>query len=193
MKRAMRRPFRRVSRHSAVFFGCVVAVALAFAGINGCLMTYDPDGVELANTDTTPSMSIVSPTPNQMFTDCTGHSFAVCLRVEIDLRNVRLVPKWGQANVAGEGYLYVTVAPTDNPEQNIIIANPGDEGIVETNFTIDLGNLPDGAWTLRVEVRNNDRTPYELGPDGQLDLPDDPTPDDIATIGPISVDFRKSS
>ena len=173
MKRAMSRPSKRVSRHSAVFFGCVVAVALALAGINGCLMTYDPDGVDLPYTDTTPSMLIVSPTANQMFADCTGHDFSVCLPVEIDLRNVDMVPKWGEENVAGEGHLYVTVAPTGDPGA----ANPitaVDQGVVERNFTIDISNLPDGSWTLRVEVRNNDRTLH-------------------VTVEPVSVDFRKSS
>lgn len=174
MKRPMSRPFERVSRHSAVFFGCLVAVALAFTGITGCLITYDPDGVDLVNTDTTPSMTIVTPTANQMFSDCEGHSFNICLPVQIDLRNVTLLPKWGEENVDGEGYLYVTVAPTDQPGEGFPIANPGDEGVVATDFTIDLDGLPDGNWTLRVEVRNNDRSLH-------------------ATIEPVSVDFRKSS
>ena len=118
-----------------------------------------------------PSMSVISPTPNQVFNDCEGHSFAVCVPVEIDLRNVTLVPKWGQDNVEGEGHLYVTVAPTGEPEAAIPITAV-DQGVVERNFTIDISALPDGDWTLRVEVRNNNRSQH-------------------AQISPVSIDFAK--
>lgn len=124
------------------------AMALA-VGTAGCLITYDPDAVELAEpVDTSPRLFVLSPQPDQRVGDD--------LQVRLEVRNFNLVPKWGQANVEGEGHLFVLIDGTS--------VTPTEEGVVATDFSVDVRALAgDGETrhTLEVQVRNNDRTRFE--------------------------------
>lgn len=137
----------------------------------GCICT-EADGVIETNCPP-PQMTVISPTPFQLYSSCADSRYEVCITVEIELQGIVLVERWGQPNAYGYGYLFVTVAPQSEPGAASPITPP-DEGIVDTNFTIDVSSLPNGTYTLRVELRNNDRSLHE-------------------TIPPVSVDFRKSS
>lgn len=137
-----------MTRQAWTVFVAAVAVA-ATIGVTACIISYDADEVELNEPqDTAARIHVVSPVPNAEVGDF--------LEVHLRLENLTLVEKWGEANVEGEGHLSVYI--DDHP-----VAAPG-EGIAIPDFAVGVAGL--GASTntnhvLRIQVLNNDRTPYE--------------------------------
>lgn len=155
--------------------GCPGVVLLVGLVIAGCAGSAEDEGgfAQDAHDDrhSSPSMAVSSPTPGQAFDDCQNAQFDVCVPVVVVLQHVDLVANCGQPNVEGEGHLFVTVGPAGNPGNPI---TSSDAGIIDTNFTIDISPLQDGVYTLRVELRNNDRTLY-------------------SGLSPVTVDFSKGA
>ena len=127
---------------------CAWAVVGTIAlGFTGCLISYNPDDVELAPHDETARVTLVSPEPNEQV--------ANFLEVHLTVDNITLVERWGEPNVEGEGYLRVYI------DGNSI--TPDNEGIAFSDFAVDVSGLGASEQTphlLVVETLNNDGTPY---------------------------------
>ena len=139
----------------------VVMLVLAF-GVSGCLITYDPDSVELSDAGLIyecaqgeRSLNVFSPTEGQEVS-------SDLLEVEIVVCGITLVEKWGQENVEGEGHLVVSVDGR--------YAHAPGEGLITPHFALPLDDFGAGSHVFRVQVRNNDLT-------------------EITDIGPVEVSF----
>lgn len=135
-----------MTRQAWIVFVAVAAVA-ATLGVTACIISYDPDAVELSEQSTAARVNVLTPEPDTQV--------AEFLEVHLRVENLTLVPNWGEANVEGEAHLAVFI-------DGHAVAAPG-EGIALSDFAIGvagLGASSQSTHTLRIEVLNNDRTPY---------------------------------
>jgi hypothetical protein len=152
---------QKVERWCARAILCGLCAFVA-AGAGGCLITYDPDSVELEGGDTRPRVNVLQPVPQQEVGDD--------LLVELDVRNFALVAPDGRANAPNEGHVLAFIDGA---------AVAGGVAIVTASFHItgldDTLSHDEGAnvHRLRIEVHQNDGTPYDENP------------------GPVEVDFIK--
>lgn len=131
----------------------LVVMAVMALGISGCLITYDPDSVELADvgstylcTESERSLNVLSPTDEMEIS-------SDILVVDIVVCGIDLVEKWGQENSEGEGHLVVSVDGR--------YAHPPGEGLVTCRFGLPLDDFDPGDHVFRAQVRNNDLTEIE--------------------------------
>jgi hypothetical protein len=135
----------------------MLSLAIVMASSVGCIMTYDPDSVSLADVTevdqcqpSARSLTVSIPAPG-MVLEPNGDGLYI-LEVKVTVCGVDLVATWGQTNVANEGHLTVSI--------DHIMAHPADQGIAGDHFGIQLPPevATPGTHTLRVTVRNNDLT-----------------------------------
>lgn len=69
-------------------------------GLSGCLIAYDPDGVELGTVDGTPKLIVTSPTE--------GESVETILRIRLEATNFSLVDPGGD-NVETQGHVRIYI------------------------------------------------------------------------------------
>jgi hypothetical protein len=136
-------------RHKKSVLATLSLAALLAGVAGGCLITYDPDGVELAETDTTPRLAIVSPTAGEVVQDC--------LRVRVNYFNLELVdPATHPDPVDGQGHYHIEI--DGNPlGQNLALTGAG------VDVPLRILNFAKGReHSVTIRTENNDNTPHAV-------------------------------
>ena len=82
------------------------------------------------------------------------------IRVSVRVSNFKLVPKYGQPYVAGEGHLhyYMGVGGPATPGSSGVVAQVTYISSTETSYT--WADVPPGIHSFSVELANNDHSPF---------------------------------
>ena len=122
---------------------------IAILGLSGCLISYDPDGVDLVGGGSEPRLVVTSPTPMQEIDDI--------LRIQMEVHNFVLVDPAGRSNADGEGHVKIYI----NGEPIV----SGDGPTYRTSIPVQVCSLGRGEpveYSLQIVPSNNDGTPHAV-------------------------------
>lgn len=136
---------RRLNTNSVRLF--LWAGIIAILGLSGCLISYDPDSVDLVGGGSEPRLLVTSPSPGQEVEDI--------LRIQMEVHNFLLVDPAGRENADGEGHvkIYINGVP--------IVDNDGPT--FRTSIPVQvcsLGRERAAEYNLTIVPSNNDGTPH---------------------------------
>ncbi len=133
-------------------------IVIAVACIAGCATTppyTTPTPTPTITTITAPQVSITSPANGATLP-------AGNVTVTVSVKNLNIVDKQGQANVAGQGHVhfYLDVSPIPStPGQPAIPANANAVWAHVSGTTYTFTNVSPGMHTIVVQLVNNDHSP----------------------------------